>query len=123
MPPRHQGITTVGKSRPGGSQRPYDPARRRAATLKRFGLTPPDYVRILLSQDGGCAICKRPPTARALDVDHDHQTGEIRGLLCHLCNRALGYLKPQYAAAVAEYMTKPGTGWFMPKRKRRRTNG
>lgn len=98
----------------------YDPAKRRIATLRRFGLTPPDYARILLSQNGACAICRRVPTNHALHVDHDHRTKEIRGLLCHRCNRGLGYFMAGCAEALAAYMTKPGTGWFMPKRKKKR---
>lgn len=41
---------------------------------------------ILESQMGLCAICKRP---KKLNVDHDHKTGEIRGLLCSRCNLGL----------------------------------
>ena len=98
----------------------YDPAKRRLATLKRFGLTPPDYARLFLSQDGKCAICRRVPSGRALDVDHDHRTREIRGLLCHRCNRGLGYFLPEHVELAADYLTKPGTGYVMPKKKRRR---
>lgn len=36
-----------------------------------------------------CGICGRKPTSRKLDRDHSHKTGRARGLLCHLCNRAL----------------------------------
>jgi hypothetical protein len=39
-------------------------------------------------QSGVCAICGRPPGAKRLDVDHNHETGKIRGLLCGSCNRA-----------------------------------
>lgn len=98
----------------------YDPVRRRAATLKRYGLTPPDYARLLLAQDGKCFMCLRPPSGRRmLDVDHDHITGEVRGLLCHRCNRALGYLNVQAAMSVMSYLMRPEyTGYFVPKRKR-----
>jgi hypothetical protein len=98
----------------------YDPVKRRVATLRRFGLGVPDYARILLSQDGVCAICRRPPTNYALHVDHDHRTNEIRGLLCHRCNRGLGYFAADCAAAIAAYLTKTGTGWFVPKKRRKR---
>ncbi len=46
---------------------------------------------MLAEQDGGCAICGRPPRNDiALHVDHEHGTGRIRGLLCFRCNNALG---------------------------------
>ena len=44
---------------------------------------------MLAEQGGGCAICGAPPKTRRLHVDHDHKTGEIRGLLCYRCNKAL----------------------------------
>lgn len=48
------------------------------------------------AQEGLCAICHQPETVKYGDrvkdlaVDHDHETGEVRGLLCNNCNRALG---------------------------------
>ena len=61
--------------------------------LKEYGMTPEDYVRLLKAQKGSCAICGRrnhKPKHRRLDVDHDHATGETRGLLCLQCNAGLG---------------------------------
>ncbi len=54
-----------------------------------------DYNALLKSQNGVCAICRQPEMVegKSLAVDHDHMTGEIRGLLCNLCNRILGYAK------------------------------
>lgn len=52
-----------------------------------------DYNRLLLKQNSVCAICQEPPIVgrgQRLHVDHNHSTGEIRGLLCHGCNVALG---------------------------------
>jgi hypothetical protein len=48
------------------------------------------YDEILAEQLGVCAICGLPPNGRRLAVDHDHETGEIRGLLCAQCNFGLG---------------------------------
>lgn len=49
-----------------------------------------DYLQILTRQAGRCAICRKPPGARRLDLDHDHQTGRVRGALCFTCNAGLG---------------------------------
>ena len=49
------------------------------------------YDAMFDSQNGKCAICDKPPQAhKKLGVDHDHKTGQVRGLLCSPCNRALG---------------------------------
>ena len=69
----------------------------------KFGITPEDYKFFFEMQRGLCAICEKPETNRrptqygggvkALSVDHDHQTGKVRGLLCGNCNRALGLMR------------------------------
>lgn len=75
-------------------QRAYRSKRReveREGHLRRtFGISQADYDALLAKQGGGCAICGKPPAKIALHVDHDHETGEIRGLLCVGCNNALG---------------------------------
>ena len=64
--------------------------RERAGHLKRkYGITIEQYDDMLDTQGGGCAICKRPPRDIPLHVDHDHETGAVRGLLCFPCNNAL----------------------------------
>lgn len=69
------------------------------STLKRkYGITYNDYIEMLEQQSGVCAICGEPETAkkkksngpRLLAVDHDHETGKVRGLLCTGCNQGLG---------------------------------
>lgn len=71
--------------------------KRREWRLKNYyGLSLEDYDRILEQQGGVCAICKtatESDNGQPLVVDHDHQTGKIRGLLCDKCNRAIGALK------------------------------
>lgn len=65
-------------------------------TLRRFGLTQADYEQILASQGGGCVLCHTTiPHRRRVhfDIDHDHRTGEIRGLLCNRCNMTLGRMQ------------------------------
>ena len=67
--------------------------RDRAATLKyRYGITLEEWDRLVEEQHGACLICNfRPESPRQLHVDHNHQTGEVRGLLCNNCNVGLGY--------------------------------
>lgn len=59
-----------------------------------YGISYAEYQKMLKEQAGVCAICKTPPTGKrrheVLHVDHDHTTGEVRGLLCKTCNAALG---------------------------------
>ena len=57
-----------------------------------------DFNKLMITQNGVCAICKNPPTVHArnrgvLCVDHDHATGKVRGLLCRPCNQGLGLFK------------------------------
>ncbi len=60
-------------------------------------MTIADYDRMFEAQNGVCAICDEArPEERTLHVDHDHETGVIRGLLCFRCNNALGDFREQY---------------------------
>lgn len=59
--------------------------------VKDTGFTLADYKQLLQKQDGKCAICKcGPPKGSRFCVDHCHESGYIRGLLCHSCNKGLG---------------------------------
>ena len=74
-----------------------------------YGLNPGEYVRILEAQNFACAVClKQFPYM--LDLDHDHKTGIVRGLLCKSDNRkVLPYAKddPKRLRAAAEYLENP----------------
>jgi hypothetical protein len=66
-------------------------AQRKTDLRLRHGISETLYQRLSEEQGGGCALCGRPPKKnRRLSVDHDHETDEIRGLLCDAHNRALG---------------------------------
>lgn len=67
------------------AQRPLAPEAKRAQLLKaRYGLTTDDFDAMFASQDGRCAICLKVPARPC--VDHNHETGQVRGILCHFCN-------------------------------------
>jgi len=77
---------------------------------RNYGITIEDYERRLVEQDGKCAICGEPPSVggKRLSVDHDHETGKIRALLCQRCNLVVGGLKESaaFARLVADYLEK-----------------
>lgn len=82
-------------------------AYREENLRRRYGLTVADYEALLTQQNGVCAICgKACPTRGRLSVDHDHATGEVRGLACHKCNTALGLFddNPTLLRAAAAYL-------------------
>ncbi len=60
---------------------------------KRYGITVEQYEQMDREQGGLCKICRRPPGKKRLHVDHDHKTGDVRGLLCSNCNRVLGLME------------------------------
>lgn len=58
---------------------------------RTYGLLPGGYKQLLDAQNGTCMICGTlPSSGKPLNVDHDHKTGKIRGLLCTACNHGLG---------------------------------
>ena len=61
----------------------------------RYGLTQERFLELLQSQDYACAICKE--RSYGLVVDHNHDTGEVRGLLCSYCNKLLGMARERPA--------------------------
>lgn len=80
---------------------------------KTYGLSDQDYAALLAYQGGRCYICQRVPRSRRLAVDHDHETGAVRGLLCsdsdRGCNHAiLGNIKDlEMAQRIVEYIEDP----------------
>lgn len=78
--------------------------------FQRYGVTPEKYQELLEKQQGVCAICGKLPNNKTkaghLSVDHDHKTGEPRGLLCDRCNTALGGMEdnPKYLQNALNYL-------------------
>ncbi len=75
------------------------------------------------SQGGVCAICQRPPWGKSargsyikrLSVDHDHETGKPRGLLCSQCNFGVGNFRnnPEWLDRAIHYLAPAGESyWF-----------
>ncbi len=81
---------------------------KRKWTLKgKYGITPGQFEELALAQGYACAICHNVPKS-TLHIDHCHETGRIRGLLCTNCNTALGLLKDNadFLASAITYLTK-----------------
>lgn len=70
--------------------KPYNPVVNRLAQVKaRYGLDPKEYQDLVTRHNNQCAICGSDDR---LVVDHCHDTGKVRGLLCAKCNSGLGFL-------------------------------
>jgi hypothetical protein len=63
----------------------------------KYGITFDQYQEMIEKQNGCCAVCDKKTDK--LEIDHDHKTGRLRGLLCHWCNKALGFLRDDLAVA------------------------
>ena len=81
----------------------------------RYGMSIAQYTDLLNSQHGRCAACRNIPSPggrrnvnNKLFVDHDHATGDVRGLLCQKCNAAIGLTvnSPTILRALADYLEK-----------------
>lgn len=75
----------------------YDPIATLKRMLKhRYKLSYDEYFEMYNKQEGKCAICKVNKilgTKKGLQIDHNHETNQVRGLLCTDCNTAIGKLK------------------------------
>jgi DNA-directed RNA polymerase subunit RPC12/RpoP len=66
-----------------------------AHNLKKIGATPEQKQRLLEDQDYKCSCCSKDLQdlpSRQIHLDHDHETGKLRGVLCQKCNTTLGLL-------------------------------
>lgn len=92
--------------------------KRAARLLKQYGLSAETYEIMWNVQGGRCVACDQPETRchksgtpYSLSVDHDHETGLVRGLLCHGCNVGIGYLRhdPETLERAAAYLRSATT--------------
>jgi Recombination endonuclease VII len=94
-------------------RRPRADVERERRWLRKYGLTPDGFAELNAAQGGLCAICGSDAVLRTdsdgtLYVDHDHKTGEVRGLLCALCNSGLGSFRDRsdLLNAAVEYLAR-----------------
>lgn len=77
----------------------YKKSERIRHLRAKYKISLEDYNKLFVAQKGVCAICKRLDASKAaselapLCVDHCHETGKVRGLLCHKCNRDLASIE------------------------------
>jgi recombination endonuclease VII len=81
-------------------------AAKRRYVVRLYGISMKTYEAVLVAQGGTCAICHEPPPGdRVLAVDHDHETGAVRGLLCGSCNMSLGHIeRPGWLDSAQAYL-------------------
>ena len=77
--------------------------------LRTYGISADEVDAMLAAQGGGCAICGvKPDRLASLHLDHDHDTGHLRGILCVDCNHGLGKFRddPELLVAATEYLRR-----------------
>ncbi len=76
----------------------------------RHNISVENFWSLYEDQDGTCPICEDPIKAEDSAIDHNHSTGEVRGILCKTCNRALGLLKddPKVLGRAKKYLKTKG---------------
>jgi hypothetical protein len=101
-------------------------AQRHYALRSQYGISIAEYNQMLADQGGVCAVCKRPETgktpyggaAKPLSVDHNHETNQVRGLLCTQCNYMIGHCREseEILLAGAAYLRKYRSATVVPLR-------
>lgn len=84
----------------------HDPVfGRKLALAYKYGMTPADYDAMVLAQGNACAICQIQMVKPC--IDHNHETGKVRGLLCHGCNIKLAAIEQvDYRTAALAYLER-----------------
>lgn len=94
----------------------------------KFGITEAQYDELLDRQKHRCAVCggHESQWKMRMAVDHNHKTGEIRGLLCYPCNKWVVGLIDRYHNRIEpamKYIREARTGWFVPKPSKPKRKG
>lgn len=90
-----------------GHHNNYSENRRKWNLFTKYGISVEQYEELLLRQGGVCKICGNEcSSGRRLSVDHCHETGRVRGLLCVNCNHGVGKFNddPERLEAAARYL-------------------
>lgn len=77
--------------------------RRNKRMWEKYHITEEQYIQLWKQQGGKCAICGKDVGEHYLDVDHDHDTGVVRGLLCRECNLLLEQIE-KYTSQLNEHL-------------------
>lgn len=82
----------------------------RSYRSRKYGLSEKAYFVLLARQEGKCGACNTP-FSETPHIDHDHETGQVRGLLCRGCNTGIGSFKENIHAlqGAIEYLRKHGS--------------
>jgi hypothetical protein len=101
-PEQHRAYRNEYQARPERKRKQRDAYYRRT-----FGISADEFDALLAGQSGGCAICGSvPERAASLHLDHDHLTGDVRGILCLSCNQGVGKFRddPALLEKAARYV-------------------
>lgn len=110
-----EGLASYNKAR----RDAFPGAHREYGFQRYYGISLAEYQRMFVEQNGVCAICEQPEKAKTqkgrlkwLSVDHDHETGAVRALLCLACNHALGAVNddPDILQKAADYIERHKRG-------------
>jgi len=104
---RKSGLTPKGYT---GSLKERDRAKHHSKLVRKFGISVDEYETMLKVQHGVCAICgvDSNKSRKHFAVDHDHETGKVRGLLCSCCNAGIGFFheNPEICLKARKYLRR-----------------
>lgn len=85
----------------------YKQNTRESRIRRKYGLTPQGYLDKLKSQNNLCDLCGQPLNLKKVSIDHNHDTGDTRGILHHRCNRQLSAIEtPGFVDLALKYLAK-----------------